>query len=47
MHRVGIGGGVDGDGRHAHLARRAHDAQRDLAAVGDQDLLEHRPGLTR
>jgi hypothetical protein len=33
---------------HAHLAGRAHDAQRDLAAVGDQDLLEHRRArLTR
>jgi hypothetical protein len=26
---------------HAQLAQGAHDAQRDLAAVGNQDLLEH------
>ncbi len=40
MHRLGIGGGVHGDGRDAQLAAGALDAQRDLAAVGDQDLLE-------
>ena len=33
--------GVDGDGRDAELATRSHDADRDLAAVGDQDLREH------
>ena len=30
--------GVHGDGRDAELATRAHDADRDLAAVRDQDL---------
>jgi hypothetical protein len=48
MHRVGIRRGMDRDAFHAHLAGRADDAQRDLAAVGDQDLLEHRRArLTR
>jgi hypothetical protein len=32
--------GVDGDGALAQLGRRAHDADGDLATVGDQDLLE-------
>jgi hypothetical protein len=48
MHRVGIRRGMHRHGRHAHFAGRADDAQRDLAAVGDQDLLEHRRArLTR
>ena len=29
------------DGLDAHLAAGAQDAQRDLAAIGDQDLVEH------
>ena len=41
MHRVGIGGRMHGDGGDAHFAAGALDAQRDLAAVGDEDLLEH------
>ena len=41
MHRLGIGGGVHRDGRDAHLAAGALDAQRDLAAIGDEDFLEH------
>ena len=32
---------VDRDGLDAELAARANDAQRDFAAIGDQDLLEH------
>ena len=40
MHGLGIGGGVHGDGRNAQLAAGALDAKRDLAAVGDEDLLE-------
>jgi hypothetical protein len=43
MHRVGVSGGVDGYRRYAQLAAGAVDAQRDLSAVGDQHLLEHRP----
>ena len=41
MHGVGVGGGMHRDGADAHLAAGAMDAQRDLAAVGDQDLVEH------
>jgi len=37
---------VDDHGADAHLAAGALDAQRDLAAVRDQDLLEQ-PALTR
>ena len=42
MQRVGVGVGVDGDGADAHPARGPGDAAGDLAAVGDQDLVEHR-----
>ena len=37
---VAVEVGVHGDGRDAELAARAHDADRDLAAVRDQDLRE-------
>ena len=37
VHGVGIGGRMDGDGLDAHLVRRAVDAKRDFAAVGNQD----------
>jgi hypothetical protein len=48
MHGVGVGGGMHGDRLDAHFAAGALDAQRDLAAIGDQDLLEHgHAGLTR
>ena len=40
--RVGIGIGVHGHGRDAHRARRPHHAQRDLSAVGDEQLLQCR-----
>ena len=43
MHGRGIGGGMHGNGADAHFLAGAVDAQRDLAAVGDQDLGE-RPG---
>ena len=33
---------MDGDRLDAHLAAGALDAQGDLAAVGDEDLVEHR-----
>ena len=42
MHRVGVGGGMHRDGRDAELLAGAQHAQRDLAAVGDQDFFEHR-----
>ncbi len=41
MHGIGVGGGVHGDRRNAELLAGAQDAQRDLAAIGDQDFLEH------
>ena len=43
--RVAVGLAVDGDRGDAELPQRAHDADRDLAAVGDQDLVEHRHGV--
>jgi hypothetical protein len=41
MHGPRIGIGIDGDGGDAHPPCRAHDADGDLAAVGDQYLPEH------
>ena len=41
MHGVGIGGRVHRDGGDAELLAGALDAQRDLAPVGDQNLVEH------
>ena len=41
MHRIGVGGRMHRDGADAHLAAGAVDAQRDLAAIGDEHLLEH------
>ena len=40
MHRLGVGGGMHRDGGNAEFAAGALDAKRDLAAIGDQDLLE-------
>ena len=42
MHGVAVGIGIDGDRRDPHLPRRPDDAAGDLAAIGDQDFLEHR-----
>ena len=56
VHRVGVGGAVDRHRGDAELLGRAQDPQRDLAPVGDEDLLEHHatfvapigpPGLIR
>ena len=41
VQRVGVGLGVDGHRRDAHLLAGADDAQRDFAAIGDEDFLEH------
>ena len=41
MQRVAVGLRVDGDRLDAELAGRLDDAAGDLAAIGDQDLLEH------
>src|SRR5262249_37323359 len=40
--RVGVALGIDGDGADAHRVRRAHDAPRDLAAIGDQQPADRR-----
>ncbi len=41
-----VGVRIDGDGRNPHAARGLDDAACDLAAIGDQNFLEHkRPGL--
>src|SRR5882672_11307415 len=41
VQRARVRGGVDRDGLHAQLARRADDPQRDLSAVGDEDAVKH------
>ncbi len=41
VQRVRIGRGVDGDGLDAHIAARADNTDRDLAAVGDEHFVEH------
>jgi hypothetical protein len=40
MHGFGVGGGVHGDGGDAEFLAGALDAQRDFAAVGDEDFVE-------
>ena len=45
MHRVSVGRGVDRHRRDAEFLAGALYAQRDLSAVGDQNLVEH--GLSR
>ncbi len=40
VRRMGIVVGVDSDARDPQFSQRAHDAQCDLAAVRDKDLLE-------
>ena len=42
MHRVGVGGRMHRDGRDAELLAGAQHPERDLAAIGDQDFVEHR-----
>src|SRR5262249_39276818 len=43
--RVGVGVGVHGDGADTELARGRGHATGDLAAIGNQNLLEHLTGL--
>ena len=45
VQRAGVDVGVHGDRRDAELAAGADDAQRDLAAVRDEDLLERGGGF--
>ena len=40
MQRLRIVGGMDRDGGEAGVARRARDADGDLAAVGDQQFMK-------
>jgi hypothetical protein len=42
VERVAVGVGIDRDRRDAKAPRGLDDAAGDLAAVGDQDLLQHR-----
>ena len=42
VHGVIVGGGMNGDGADAHFPARSLDAERDFAAVGDQDFVKHR-----
>ena len=42
VQRARVGIGVDGDGAHAQPPGSTNDAAGDLAAVGDEDLGEHR-----
>ncbi len=41
VERFAIGVGVDGNGRDPHFARRANYANGNLAAIGDQELVDH------
>ncbi len=41
MQGMAVGFGVDGDRADAHFGARAHDTHGDLAAVGDEDFLDH------
>ena len=41
VERLAVAGIIEGHGAHAHLATGADDSHRDLAAVGDEDFLEH------
>src|SRR3569623_404141 len=41
MQAVAVGVGVDRDRGDAHLGAGAHDAHRDLAAVGEEDYSDH------
>ncbi len=41
MHGVGVGGGMHGDRRDAELLAGAQHAQRDFAAIGYEDFVEH------
>jgi len=45
MHGVGVGGRVHGDRRYTELLAGAEHPERDLAAVGDEDFIEHGAGL--
>ena len=46
MQRIAVGLGIDRDGFDAHAARGFDDPAGDLAAIGNQDSLEHRRTLS-
>ena len=46
MHGVGVGGGMHRHGSDPQFLASTQDAQRDLTAIGYQDLVEHRARLT-
>ena len=41
VERVAVGLAVDGDGADAEFAAGVQDAQRDFAAIGNQNLTKH------
>src|SRR5215472_8888498 len=41
MHGIGVGGRMDRNGGDSHLLAGAVDAQRNLAAIGDENLFKH------
>ena len=45
VRRAGVRADVHRDAGDAEALARACDAQHDLSAVGDQHLVEHRPGV--
>ena len=47
MHGVGVGSGMDRDGRNAEILAGTQHAQCDLAAIGDQDFFKHAAGPDR
>ena len=47
VHRIGIRGRMDRDRLDAHFVAGTMDAERDLAAIGDQQLLDLGHRLTR
>jgi hypothetical protein len=47
MHGVGIRGRMHGHRRDAEFLAGAQDAKRDLAAIGDEDFIEHSTRLSR
>ena len=42
MHGVGVGGGMDRDCDNAEFLAGAQNTQRDFAAIGYQNFVEHR-----
>ena len=47
VHGVGVGGGMHRDRRDAELLAGAQHPERDLAAVGDENFVEHRARCSR